>query len=103
MGAEGAATGLAKLAELVAEKVVKDLPKKALTKTVLYPAVKSVARLIGLQVTKQSFASGLRKVVPVVGGVVSAGMTATMMWPMARRLRRHFREMGEARTKALSG
>ena len=103
MGAEGAATGLAKLAELVAEKVVKDLPKKALTKTTFYPAVKSVAKSIGIQVTKQSFARGLGKVIPVVGGVVSAGMTATMMWPMARRLRRHFREMGEVRTKALAG
>lgn len=101
MGAEGAAAGLAKVTEHVAKKITRDLPKKALTKTAFYPFVKSVGRLIGVQVTKRSFANALGKVVPVVGGVVSAGMTATMMWPMAIRLRDHFRAMSEMRSKTL--
>ncbi len=100
MGAEGAASGLSSIAAHIAKKVAKDLPKKALTKTTFYPIVKSVGRLIGVQVTKRSFAAAVGKAIPLVGGVVSGGMTMVMMRTMANRLRDHFREMSEMKSQS---
>ncbi len=93
MGAVTAKRGLAELAARFAEQVARRLPRQALTKTVYYPTVKKVAAWIGIKVTKRTFAGGVAKVIPVVGGVVSAGMTAAMMRPMAKRLKNHLRTL----------
>ena len=93
MGAVTARRGLAELAERFAVQVARRLPRQALTKTVYYPIVKKVAAWIGIKVTKQAFAGGVAKVVPVIGGVASAGVTAAMMWPMAKRLKKHLRTL----------
>lgn len=52
--------------------------------------MKKVAAALSVQMTKQTFARGIAKVVPVIGGVVSAGVTVATFTPMANRLRRHF-------------
>ena len=92
MGAHGAHIALAEVAERLAEQVARRLPRMALTKTAWYPVIKEIGKWIGIQVTKASFARSVAKVLPVVGGVVSAGVTAGMMRPMGRRLRDHLRE-----------
>ncbi len=93
MGAATARRGLTELARRFAEQTAHRLPRQALTKTVYYPLVRKVAKWIGIKITKRTFAGGLSKVVPVIGGVLSAGVTAVMMQPMAKRLKNHLKTL----------
>ena len=91
MGAQAAQRGLAELAERFASEVVRRLPRQALTKYAIYNLTKQVGRWIGISITKTTFARGISKVIPVIGGVMSAGVTAVMMLPMSKRLKNHLR------------
>ena len=93
LGAALARETLAEVAKRFAEQTVRRLPRQALTKTWYYPIVKQVAKWIGVSVTKRGFAGGVAKVVPVIGGVFSAGVTAAAMRPMSKRLKNHLRTL----------
>ena len=82
---------LAEIAKRFAREVGRRLPRYALTKTAYYPLIKAVLRWVGVGLTKQSFARGVSKLIPIVSGIISAGVTAYMLRPMARRLKNHLR------------
>ena len=86
-GVGGAASTLKVVSSKMAQQALKKLPKKALTKTLYYPIVKKIAALIGVKMTKDTFAKGVSKIIPVVGGVVSGSLTYTSMTKMGNRLR----------------
>ena len=88
-GTQSANAGVGKVAGLLSEQVVKKLPQQALTKGVVYPTVKKVAGYLGVQMTKQTFAKAVSKAVPIVGAVVSGGLTLATYLPMAKRLKKH--------------
>lgn len=90
----GVANSVTKLAADVAQKsIAKTIERQALTKTFFYTPMKKVLRVLGVNLTKQTFAKGVSKVVPVVGGVVSGGLTYASFKPGAERLRRYLREL----------
>lgn len=93
MGANLAQRGLMEVAERLAVQVAHRLPREALTKYAVYNLAKQTARWIGISITKTSFSRGISKAIPVIGAVASAGITAGMMWPMARRLQRHLKTL----------
>ena len=93
MGAAKAKQGLAELARRVAAEVEHRIAKQALTRYPVYNVSKQVAKWIGIKLTKQSFARVASKAVPIVGGVVSASVTAVLMRTMARRLKNHLRKL----------
>ena len=88
-GVNRAINAVNKIAGQVAKQVAKKLPQKALTKGIVYPIVKKVATLLGVQMTKEVFARGVSKVVPVVGAVVSGGLTFATFKPMSEKLRKY--------------
>jgi len=88
-GVQTAQTGITKVSTMIAGQVVKKLPQKALTQGTVYPVVKKVAGLLGARMTKQIFANGVAKFVPVIGGIASGGLTFVTFRPMAKRLERH--------------
>ncbi len=88
-GTQSANAAVGKVAGMMAEQVAKKLPQKALTQGVIYPIVKKVAAYLGVQMTKQSFAKSVSKAIPLIGAVVSGGLTLATFLPMARRLRSH--------------
>lgn len=100
-GVQAANKGIGLVAEKLAAQAIKQLPKQALTHGVIYPIVKMVAKQLGLQMTKSTFAKGVAKAIPVVGGVFSGGLTLATFLPMAKRLRKHLAtlETAEPRTK----
>ena len=59
----------------------------------MYPIVKQVARAVGIKMTKEIFAKGVSKVVPVVGGVVTGGLTFITFKPCALKLQKSFRRL----------
>lgn len=81
--------GLATISKMIAAQTVKKLPQKALTKGIIYPIVKKVAGMIGANMTKKTFASGVAKAIPLVGAVFSGGLTLATFLPMTKRLQKH--------------
>ena len=88
-GVNGAIRAVNKVAEQIAKQIAKKLPQKALTKGAIYPVVKRVAALLGVQMTKQIFARGVSKAVPVIGAAVSGGLTFATFRPMAEKLKNY--------------
>jgi len=89
VGIQVAQAGVVKASAMIAAQVAKTLPAKALTKGTIYPIVKQVAKVLGVQMTKKMFASGVAKAVPVAGAVLSGGLTLATYLPMSRRLQKH--------------
>lgn len=85
-GVGGSSSAVRIISSNLSKQALKNIPKKALTKTVYYPIIKKTASIIGIKVTKNSFAKGVSKAVPILGGVVSGGMTYVSMKPMGNRL-----------------
>lgn len=88
-GVQGANAGIKIIAESASLKVAKTLANKALTKTAVYPVVAKVVRTVGLRMTKEIFAKSVSKVVPVVGGVLSGGITYATFKPGCLRLQKN--------------
>lgn len=86
-GVDAAKAAVVKIANALAANVPKALMKKALTKGVIFPIVKKIAALLGIKMTKEVFAKGVGKIIPVIGAVVSGGVTLAGFVPMARHLR----------------
>ena len=85
-GVSGAVSGLRVLSTQLSKTALKKIPQKALTKTFWYPILKKIVNCIGINLTKKTFAQGVSKAVPVIGGVVSGGINFASMLPMANRL-----------------
>lgn len=85
-GATGASQSVRILSSAMAKQALKRLPQQALTKTFYYPVIKSIARFFGVSMTKSTFAKGVSKAIPVVGGIVSGGITLATLAPMGLRL-----------------
>lgn len=92
MGSQTATNAVLNLSKALAGQVVIRLPKQALTKYAIYNVAKQVAKWIGIKLTKDGFAKGLSKVIPLVSAPISAGVTYWTFKPMANRLRKHLDE-----------
>lgn len=88
LGVSGAVSGLRVLTTQVAKTAAKKIPQKALTKTFWYPIIKKIGRAVGVKVTKQAVGQGFKKIVPVIGGVISGALNFASMMPMANRLQK---------------
>jgi hypothetical protein len=88
-GVESAGKVVNQIATVAARAVAKRLPQQALTKGVVYPVVKKVAIYLGYQMTKETFGKGVSKAVPLLGAIISGGITYGTFRPMSARLRDH--------------
>ena len=85
-GAAGAAALVSQTSKAASANVGKKVAAQALTKTAWYPLVKKVGALVGKQVTKKTVEKTITKALPVVGGLVSGGLTYVTFRPMGHRL-----------------
>ena len=94
MGVGGASVTVTTFAANVARPALqKQITGVALTKTAWYTPMKQVLRVIGIKLTKDSFAKTVTKVVPVAGGVLSGGLTYATLRVQSGRLIKHLREL----------
>lgn len=100
-GANAAQVGVQKVSTMLAQQAVKQLPRQALTRGVIYPIVRKVALKLGVQMNKQIFAGGVAKAIPVAGAVLSGGLTLATFLPMSKRLQRHLSSLEIAHTRPL--
>lgn len=97
LGVAGASTALTGFANNVARPALqKQLAGKALTKTAYYPLVKQTLKRVGAQINKQIFARTVTKVVPLVGGIVSGGLTYASLRAGSGRLAEHLKTLPPA-------
>lgn len=87
-GVQGATTTLNKVANTLSAHMAKKLSQQALTKGSIYPIVKKVATSVGIRMTKQIFADTVASGIPILGSVVSGGITYKMFKPRCMELRR---------------
>jgi hypothetical protein len=85
-GAAGAAGLVSQTSRVMGQNLGNKVAAQALTKTAWYPLVKKVGALVGRQVTKKTVEKTITKAVPVVGGIVSGGLTYVTFRPMGHRL-----------------
>lgn len=88
-GVNQAASTITKISASAAEKAAKGITTRALTKGSIYPIVKKISGVLGIKMTKDIFAKNVSKVIPVIGGVASGGITYITFKPMAYKLKKH--------------
>lgn len=76
--------------------IAKTIQKQALTKTVWYTPLKKILSVVGVKVTKSSFAEVVSRGVPLVGGAVSGGLTYITFRPSAVKLKEYLRILPQA-------
>lgn len=86
LGVSGTAALMRYISAAVAKKIATDIPKQALTKTAWYPILKSLASYIGIKLTKETAGKTISKVVPILGGIISGGITYITLSKMSERL-----------------
>ena len=90
LGVNGAGALLRSGGVTVAKQVIKVVNKKALTKTLWYPILE---KIFGVNLTKGGLAKGMGKVIPILGGVISGGLTFATMKPMGERLQQELSKL----------
>ena len=86
-GVANASNAIKAMAKALGVGVEKQLLNKALTKGVVYPIVKSVAKWFGVRMTKEVFAGFFKKAIPVAGGLIGGGITFATFKPCCDRLK----------------
>lgn len=85
-GVSGASATMRVAFAALGKQALKKLPQKALTKSWYFAITKAIVKVFGIRLTKSTFAKGISKALPIVGGLVSGGITYISMPPMGNRL-----------------
>lgn len=94
LGVGGAAQSLTAFARVAAKTAYQNhATKRALMSITWYPVVKHSLRLIGINITTSTAAKGFSKIVPVIGGFVSSGLTFMALQSQSALLKGHLREI----------
>ena len=93
LGVNGTAALLRAGGITIAKQVMKTVPNKALTKTLWYPILKKVLKIFGVNLTKGGLAKGMGKFIPILGGIISGGLTFATMKPMGERLQKELSKL----------
>ena len=94
LGVGGAAQSLTAFARVAAKTAYQNhATKRALMSITWYPVVKHSLRLIGINISKNSVAKGISKLVPIIGGFVSSGLTFMALQSQSVLLKEHLREI----------
>ena len=94
LGVGGATQSLTAFARVAAKTAYQNhATKRALMSITWYPVVKHSLRLIGINITKSTAAKGFSKIVPVIGGFVSSGLTFMALQSQSALLKGHLREI----------
>jgi hypothetical protein len=88
-GVKVANEGITYLAKTYSAQLTKAISSKPLTQGAVYPIVKKVSTALGIQMNKQIFGQVTGKAVPLVGAVISGGLTFFSFRGMSSKLHQH--------------
>ena len=92
-GVNGAGALLRSGGVTVAKHVMTTVPQKAVAKAGWYPILKKVMKIFGVTLTRRGLAKGMGKAIPILGGVISGGLTYATMKPMGERLQKELSKL----------
>jgi hypothetical protein len=84
-GVSGATHLINKTAKIAGVNIGK-ISSKALMKTSWYPLLRKVGTVLGQKIVKTTVEKAITKTVPIIGGVISGGITYVTFAPMGNRL-----------------
>lgn len=87
---------------LTSSETLTRVPEKALTETGYYLLRKNIARYVGILIAKKTLSQGISKVIPIVSGIISGGISYFSFTPMAEKLRIALKEGHEVRLEAIN-
>ncbi|MGS4810301.1 hypothetical protein [Streptococcus sp. Z554] len=93
LGVNGAGALLRSGGATVAKHVMTTVPQKAVAKAGWYPILKKVMKIFGVTLTRRGLAKGMGKAIPILGGVISGGLTYATMKPMGERLQKELSKL----------
>ena len=93
LGINGAGALLRSGGVAVAKHVMTTVPQKALAKAGWYPILKKVMKIFGVTLTRRGLAKGLGKAIPILGGIISGGLTYATMKPMGESLQKELSKL----------
>ncbi|MDR2646941.1 MAG: hypothetical protein LBB67_02295 [Oscillospiraceae bacterium] len=93
-GVSAASAALAKLAGNAA-KIGTRVAAKPLTKYAIYNISKKILAWLGVKLTKDTVGKAISKTIPIVGGVISGGLSVATYLPMAKRLQKELKKYAE--------
>ena len=93
LGVNGTAALLRSGGVTVAKHVMTTVPQKAVAKAGWYPILKKVMKIFGVTLTRRGLAKGMGKAIPILGGVISGGLTYATMKPMGERLQKELSKL----------
>ncbi len=85
-GVEGSAAATRLLSSHLALRAVGGTPQRATTRAFWDPIVKRISKELTLRLTTDTASKGVAKLIPVIGGLFSGGMTFFAMRPMGKKL-----------------
>ena len=91
-GVKAAQKALTQLVQQLSIETAKRLPRMALTKTFYYPIIKQVAKWLGTNLTKNTFARSAAKVLPILGGLLNGGIAYYSFTDVAKRFHKAMME-----------
>lgn len=86
LGADGAAQAVRVMSSPLAKQLLHKVPQSAAAKSFHVPVIKSVVKWFGVNVAKGLLAKSASKMIPLVGGFLSGGITYATLRPMGQRL-----------------
>ena len=75
------------VAKQLAESVIKEVSENMIEQTVSRSIISRIARSLGRKLSSESAAKTFGKIVPLVGGLISGGITLATFRPQAKRLK----------------
>ena len=93
LGVNGAGALLRSGGVTVAKHVMTTVPQKAVAKAGWYSILKKVMKIFGVTLTRRGLAKGMGKAIPILGGVISGGLTYATMKPMGERLQKELSKL----------
>lgn len=87
-GVAGVNVLVPKVAKGVGQHMFRQVGRQALRQTTWYPILRKIGSVIGVRVTRETVQKGILKIVPIIGGVISGGLTFASFKPMGENLAR---------------
>ena len=73
-GIGGVSLAVTEVAKRIAQKEAREILSKKISDKVITQLIKQIAKVLGVKITKKTISKTVLRVVPVVGGIISAGI-----------------------------
>jgi uncharacterized membrane protein len=91
-GVQAANQGIKQLTRVFMKQGITRIIRKGVGNTVIYKIAAQVAKILGIQMSRQLFGKILSKIVPIFGGIISGALSLATFLPMANKLKNKLRK-----------